>query len=129
MIRIIQTAPAQSKLCSATDEAFSTTFLFFLLNTLKSGAMLAMKAHRPLQFRGLWQKKKKLRAESVKLAQRVSQRDSVHASGASDSEESESESTGPTLSAASWQTHAHPRTYMHTWSVGARRHARVPQGL
>jgi hypothetical protein len=68
MIRIVQMAPAQSMLCSATDEAYSTTFLFFLLNTLKTGAMLTVKLHKPQGFGGLWQKKKKLRAESVRLA-------------------------------------------------------------
>jgi hypothetical protein len=103
--------------------------LVFSFEHAEDWRMLTVKLHKPQGFGGLWQKKKKLRAESVRLAQRVSQRDSVRAVGAADSEESESESTGPTLSAASWQTHAHPRTYMHTWSVGARRHARVPQGL
>jgi hypothetical protein len=112
-IRIVQMVPAQSKLCSATDEAYSTTFLLLLLNTLKTGGMLATKLQKLQALPGLWQKKKKLgakfvRAESVGLA-RVVQCDSVRTGGADDSGESDdcsddSESTGPSLLAASGES-------------------------
>jgi hypothetical protein len=125
-IRIVQVAPAQSKLCSATDEAYSTTFLLLFLNTLKTGGMLATKLQKLQALPGLWQKKKKLgaefvRAEFVGLAQRVVQCDGVRTGGADDADDSgesddcsdDSESTGPSLLAASgdssWRKHAHAR--------------------
>jgi hypothetical protein len=138
-IRIVQAAPAQSKLCSATDEAYSTTFLLLLLNTLKTGGMLATKLQKLQALPGLWQKKKKLgakfvRAESVGLAQRVVQCDGVRTlqrtGGADDADDSgnysdDSESTGPSLLAASgdssWRKHAHKRACtrcMHAYTTG-----------
>ena len=143
-IRIVQAAPAQSKLCSATDEAYSTTFLLLLLNTLKTGGMLATKLQKLQALPGLWQKKKKLgakfvRAESVGLAQRVVQCDGVRTGGADDADDlgesddcsDDSESTGPSLLAtggdSSWRKHAHKRACtrcMH--AMHARRHDRTP---
>ena len=133
-IRIVQMAPAQSKLCSATDEAYSTTFLFLLLNTLKTGGMLAMKLQKLQALPGLWQKRKKLgaesvRAESVGLAQRVVQCDGVRTGGADDAGESgdcstDSESTGPSLLAASGDSRRrkHARTQTRMRAMHARLH-------
>jgi len=130
-------APAQSKLCSATDEAYSTTFLFLLLNTLKTGGMLAMKLQKLQALPGLWQKKKKLgaesvRAESVGLAQRVVQGDGVRTGGADDADDSgesddcstDSESTGPSLLAASGDSRRrkHARTQTRMRAMHARLH-------
>ena len=128
-IRIVQMAPAEGKLCSATDEAYSTTFLFLLLNTLKTGGMLAMKLQKLQAIPGLWQKKKKLRAESVGLAERVVQCDGVRTGGADDAGESDdcctdSESTGPSLLAASGDScrRKHARTQTHMRTMHARLH-------
>ena len=137
-IRIVQVAPSLHELCSATDEAYSTTFLLLLLNLLKTGSMLAMKLQKLQALPGLWKKKKKLfeaklvRAESVGLAPRVVQCDSVRTGGADDADDSgesddcrnDSESTGPSLLAAggdsSWRKHAHKRASMrcmHTYTI------------
>ena len=122
-IRIVQVAPAQSKLCSAPDEAYSSTFLFLLLNTLKTGGMLAMKLQKLQALPGLWQKRKKLgaesvRAESVGLAERVVQCDGVRTGGADDAGESDdctdSESTGPSLLAASGDSRRRKHARVHT---------------
>ena len=130
-IRIVQLAPAQSKLCSATDEAYSTTFLFLLLNTLKTGGMLAMKLQKLQALPGLWQKKKKLGAESVGLAERVVQCDGVRTGGADDADDAgesddctDSESTGPSLLAASGDSRRrkHARTQTRMRAMHARLH-------
>ena len=133
-IRIVQMAPKQSKLCSATDEAYSTTFLLLFLNTLKTGGMLATKLQKLQALPGLWQKKKKLgakfvRAESAGLAQRVVQCDGVRTGGADDAGESDdcctdSESTGPSLLAASGDScrRKHARTQTRMRAMNARLH-------
>ncbi len=126
-IRIVQVAPAQSKLCSATDEAYSMNFLLVLVNTLKTGVMLAMKLQKLRALPRLWQKKKKLvakfvRAEAVGLAQRVVQCDGARTGGAVARDDSgasdncSTEPTSPSLLAASgdssWHKHAHKRACM-----------------
>ena len=98
VIRIVQVAPAQSRLCSATDEAYSTTFLLRFLNLLKTGGMLAMKLQKLQALPGLWKKKKKLRAKSVRVSQRGEHCDSVRVGGAADPDDPDySKPTGPTL--------------------------------
>ena len=119
MIRIVQVAPAQSRLCSATDEAYATTFLLRFLNLLKTGGMLAMKLQKMQALPGLWQKKQKLRAKSVGLSQRVVHCDGVRVGGAADPDDADdSNPTGPTQLAASsdssWHKHAHAHAHAHT---------------
>ncbi len=119
MLRIVHVAPAQSRLCSAADEAYATTFLLRFLNLLKTGGMLAMKLQKMQALPRLWQKKQKLRDKSDGLSQRVVHCDGVRVGGAADPDDADdSNPTGPTRLAASsdssWHKHAHAHAHTRT---------------
>jgi hypothetical protein len=101
-------------LCStdAGVSADSMPFVFLLLNTLKTGGMLATKLLKLKALPALLQEKHRLRDTAVRLAKRAAELELIPTGGATN----DSDSAGPAHSAgssSSYNRHARTRSRTH----------------